>query len=85
VGELTLEWFGYDGTFKKQKENFIKLLESNEIEYQEISFEDPLIKHFQEIREDISNMRPVDKPRKRWLIMEPKNFKEASYIHSHIT
>jgi hypothetical protein len=74
---LLLEWLGYDGTFKKQKENFIKLLESNEIEYKEIGFEDPLIEYFPEILEEISNMRPVDKPRKRWIIMEPKNFKEA--------
>ncbi|CCV01691.1 hypothetical protein IIV22_014R [Invertebrate iridescent virus 22] len=72
-----LEWLGYEGTFKKQKENFIKLLDNNEIEYNEISHNNTLINQFTEIMEEISIMRSVDKPRKRWLIMEPDNFKEA--------
>ena len=73
-----LEWFGYtnkSNTDKKQA--FIKLLESNEIEYREIGFEDPLIKQFPEIQEEIEQMRPVDKPRKRWLVMNTTSFKEA--------
>lgn len=47
------------------KQTFVRLLESNDIEYQEIGFEDPLIEKFPEIEK----MRPVDKPRKRWLII----------------
>ncbi|CCV02032.1 hypothetical protein IIV25_014R [Invertebrate iridovirus 25] len=72
-----LEWLGYDGSERTMKQTFIRLLESNDIQYQEISYQDPLIKKFSEIQEEINNMRPVDKPRKRWLIMTPDNFKEA--------
>ena len=77
VDESLLKWMGYEGTTKKQKENFLKLLENNDIEYQEIGFEDPLIHQFSEIQEEVVKMRFIDKPRKRWLIMEPDNFKEA--------
>ncbi|ADO00407.1 hypothetical protein WIV_gp064 [Wiseana iridescent virus] len=80
VGASLLEWMGYEGSFKKQKENFMDLLNRNDIEYQEIGCESPLIEEFTEIREEIDKMRPVDKPRKRWLIMEPDNFKEAIMI-----
>jgi hypothetical protein len=44
---------GYEGSYKIMKQ------ESNDIEYQEIGFEDPLIEKFPEIEK----MRPVDKPR----------------------
>jgi hypothetical protein len=46
VEALLLKWLGYDGELRRQKEVFIKLLESNEIEYREIGYEDPLIKQF---------------------------------------
>jgi hypothetical protein len=64
VGASLLEWMCYEGNFKKQKENFVDLLNRNDIEYQEIGFEDPLIEHFSEIQEEIGQMRSVDKPRK---------------------
>ncbi|CCV01995.1 hypothetical protein IIV22A_151R [Invertebrate iridescent virus 22] len=76
VGESTLEWLGYND-HKDRKRKFLDLLESNEIVYQEIDYQDPLIKQFPKIIKELSIMRSVDKPRKRWLIMEPKNFKEA--------
>lgn len=72
-----LNWLGYEGSLKKQKENFIKLLESNEIEYLEIGFENPLIEQFPKIQKEIENMLPMNLSTKRWLIMEPRNFKEA--------
>jgi hypothetical protein len=61
IGISLLKWFGYEGIEFKLKHAFIKLLESNEIEYQEIGYQDPLIA---EIQEEIEQMRPVDKPRK---------------------
>ncbi|CCV02198.1 hypothetical protein IIV30_003L [Invertebrate iridescent virus 30] len=77
VEAMLFEWLGYDGIENKKKQTFIKLLENNNIEYQEIDYKDPLIKYFIEIQEEIETMRKVDLPRKRWLIMEPKDFKEA--------
>jgi hypothetical protein len=46
VAASLLEWMGYEGNFKKQKENFVDLFNRNDIEYQEIGFEDPLIEQF---------------------------------------
>jgi MSV199 domain len=77
VGTSLLKWMGYEGSPRKQRQTFIQLLESNEIEYEEIDHKDVLIEHFPEIQEEIDQMRSVDKPRKRWLIMDSDNFKEA--------
>ena len=77
VCPLLLKWYGYERTNVDNKKAFIQLLESNEIEYREIGFEDPLIIQFPEIQEEIEQMRPVDKPRKRWLVMNTTSFKEA--------
>ena len=77
VVPLLLKWMGYTSVDIDNKKKFIQLLESNEIEYREIGFEDPLIIQFPEIQEEIEQMRPVDKPRKRWLIMNTTSFKEA--------
>jgi len=69
VAASLLEWMGYEGSYKIMKQTFVRLLESNDIEYQEIGFEDPLIEQFPEIQEEINQMRVIDKPRKRWLII----------------
>ena len=53
VGPSLLEWLGYTRTDVDNKKNFIKLLESNEIEYQEKGFEDPLLEQFPEVQEEI--------------------------------
>jgi hypothetical protein len=70
-----LSWLGYD--MLKQKQAFMKLLDTNDIAYQEIDYKNPLVEQFQEILQDISDMRSIDRPRKLWLIMEAKDFKEA--------
>ena len=75
IDTILLNWMGYD--MVKHKQAFIKLLESNEIEYLEIGFKDPLIKQFPKIQEEIEQMLPMNRSTKRWLIMEPNNFKEA--------
>ena len=38
---LTLQWMGYAGEYKIQKQSFIKLLDNNKIPYEEISHTDP--------------------------------------------
>lgn len=77
VDTLLLQWMGYEGSENKRKQTFIKLLESNDIEYQEIGYEDPLIKQFPNVQEEIKILAPMHLARKKWLIMEPDNFKEA--------
>jgi hypothetical protein len=77
VGTMLLNWMGYEGSDRKIKQTFLMLLESNEIEYKEIGFDDPLIEVFPEIQEELKIMLPMNRKTKKWLIMEPDNFKEA--------
>lgn len=77
VGIKLFKWMGYGGNSKKKKENFIKLLISHNIEYQELSFDNPLLLEFPDIQDEIDNMLPMHRARKKWVIMEPKNFKKA--------
>jgi mRNA-degrading endonuclease YafQ of YafQ-DinJ toxin-antitoxin module len=72
-----LEWLGYEGMENLQKHAFLNLLDRNQIIYKTIGFQDPLIYEFPELQKEIEKMRPVDRPRKRWIIMDPKNFKKA--------
>jgi hypothetical protein len=72
-----LEWLGYSGPKELHKQAFTSLLERNNIPFKYISYQDPLIEKFPEIQEEVENMRPVDKPRKRWIIMDTNNFKKA--------
>ena len=60
-----LEWMGYENyNNRDKKRDFIKLLESNEIEYKEIGFKDSSIEEqFPKIQEEIDQTRPIDKPR----------------------
>ena len=74
---MLLEWLGYAGSKEQQKQAFLNLLERNEIPYLSIGYKDSLIKEFPQIQEEIKTMLPMNRSTKRWLIMEPKNFKEA--------
>ncbi|CCV01702.1 hypothetical protein IIV22_025R [Invertebrate iridescent virus 22] len=77
VHTMLLKWMGYENEDRFAKQDFIRLLESNEIPYFSISYKDPLIAKFPQIQEEIKIMLPMNRSTKRWLIMEPKNFKEA--------
>ncbi|CCV02291.1 hypothetical protein IIV30_096L [Invertebrate iridescent virus 30] len=73
-----LKWLGYTNKFDTdKKQDFIKLLKSNSIKYQEIDYQDTFVAFFSKIQEEIKTMRKIDLSRKRWLIMESKDFKEA--------
>ena len=60
-----------------QKQAFLNLLDRNNIVYTTIDYKDPLVLDFPQLHEEIQLMRPVDKPRKRWIIMKTTNFKKA--------
>lgn len=72
-----LEWLGYSGPKELQKQAFLNLLDRNNINYQTIGYQSSLIEQFPEIEKELLTMRAVDKPRKRWIIMETKWFKKA--------
>jgi hypothetical protein len=77
VGTLLLNWMGYEGQDRFNKQKFVQLLESNDIEYKEIGYQDSLVEQFPEIQEEIKKLVPMHLARKKWLIMDPDNFKEA--------
>jgi hypothetical protein len=72
LGTSVLEWFGYEGCYKKQKENFIKMLKRNNIAYSELTQVDAEIEHYPTITEEIS-LLPANVRHSRFLIMEPKD------------
>jgi hypothetical protein len=71
-----LEWFGYDGNFKTQKQNFIKMLKRNNISYQELTQHDKEIELYPTITNEIS-LLPSNVTNSKFLIMEPKDIKMA--------
>jgi predicted DNA-binding protein YlxM (UPF0122 family) len=78
VSTLILEWFGYEGDFRKQKEAFMKILKRNTIEYRELTRKDKEIQQYPTIQEELQ-LLPHDaaKSRSKFLIMEPDDLKMA--------
>lgn len=54
-----LEWLGYTGSEKLQKQAFTSLLDRNKINYKTIGYQDLLVEEFPEVQEEINKMRPV--------------------------
>jgi hypothetical protein len=78
VTRLVLKWFGYEGEYRTQKQNFIKMLKNTNIEYHELSIQDKEIGLYPTIQEELQ-LLPHEgaKSRSKFLIMEPKNLKRA--------
>ncbi|CCV01780.1 hypothetical protein IIV22_103R [Invertebrate iridescent virus 22] len=78
VSTLILNWFGYEGDYRKQKESFIKILKRNTIEYRELTQKDKEIKMYPTIQEELQ-LLPHDaaKSRSKFLIMAPHDLKMA--------
>ena len=77
VGIRVLEWFGYEGDYIKQRQNFKKMLTNNEISYNELSHKDVDHELYPRIQEEISTMAQCDVVKSKFLIMEPKDLKMA--------
>ena len=71
-----LEWFGYEGEAKKQKENFIRMLQRNDIAYSELTQKDEEIELYPTIKEEIQ-LLPSNVKHSKFLIMEPNDLKMA--------
>jgi MSV199 domain/Protein of unknown function (DUF3627)/Centromere-associated protein K len=76
VGTRILEWFGYDGEYKKQRQNFKKMLNNNAIEYRELTQHDKEIELYSSIKDEIS-LLPSNVTNSKFLIMEPDDLKMA--------
>jgi hypothetical protein len=74
---LILGWMGYEGRAHDQKKYFIKLLNNNNIPYEEISHTDTrFLDHPVMIRE-IEQTGANNLEKKKWLVMDVRNFKKA--------
>jgi hypothetical protein len=71
-----LEWFGYEGDYYIQRQNFKKMLKNNNIKYQELTRKDREIELYPTIQEEIDQL-PTNVTNSKFLIMEPKDMKMA--------
>jgi hypothetical protein len=71
-----LEWFGYEGDFKIQKQNFIRMLKNNAIYYKELTQKDKEIELYPTIQQEIQKL-PSNVQHSKFLIMEPDDIKMA--------
>ncbi|CCV02011.1 hypothetical protein IIV22A_167R [Invertebrate iridescent virus 22] len=78
VGRLVLEWFGYDGEYFKQKQNFKKMLKNNNIQYHELTKDNKEIEQYPTFQQELQ-LLPHNGARtcSKFLIMQPKDLKMA--------
>jgi hypothetical protein len=78
VGRVVLEWFGYDGEYYKQRQNFKKMLRNNNIYYRELTLEDDELEQFPTFQQELEIL-PHEGARacSKFLIMEPRDLKMA--------
>jgi hypothetical protein len=78
VGRPVLEWFGYEGAVRDQKQAFIKMLKRNTIEYRELTQKDKEIELYPTIQEELQLLpHDASKSRSKFLIMESNDIKMA--------
>jgi len=72
------EWMGYEGEYKLQKQRFKKLLDNNNIPYEEIDHKDQrFLEHPSMKRELVKRINEGNLVQKRWIVMDVRNFKKA--------
>jgi hypothetical protein len=77
VTTVILEWFGYDGEYYKQRQNFKKMLKNNAIQYRELSQGDEEIEQYPALKEELQELNEGARACSKFLIMEPDDLKMA--------
>ncbi|CCV02371.1 hypothetical protein IIV30_176R [Invertebrate iridescent virus 30] len=77
ITKAVLEWFGYEGEYRKQKEAFLKILRRNEISYSELTKKDKKIKLYPTIKEELLTINEGAQTCAKFLIMKPDDVKMA--------
>ena len=78
LAPTVLQWFGYEGEIKEQRKNFIKMLQRNDICYNQLTGNDKEIELYPTIKEElrlISNEGA--KQNSKFILMEPNDIKMA--------
>jgi hypothetical protein len=77
LNRRVLEWFGYEGEYRKQKEAFLKILRRNSIEYHELTQKDKEIEQYPTIQEELQIVNKGAQTCTKFLIMAPNDLKMA--------
>jgi hypothetical protein len=77
VGRIILEWFGYDGEYYKQRQNFKKMLKNNDISFNELTHKDTKHELYPMIQTECKDMANCDIAKSKFLVMEPNDLKMA--------
>jgi hypothetical protein len=77
LATLLLQSLGYEGEFKTQQYAIKRFLKSNNIQPLELTSNDPRIDLYPSIREEMKNMKPNAIANRKWLIIEPREFKKV--------
>jgi hypothetical protein len=71
-----LEFLGYEGEEKYQRQNFTRYLKRQEYKFEELST-DERCKEYDDIVQEQATMKPADLAKRKWLIMDSRDFKRA--------
>jgi hypothetical protein len=76
LGSRILEWFGYEGEYRTQKQKFLDMLKRNDITFDELTTNDKEIDLYPTIKEELA-LLPSNVKNSKFLVMEPRNLKKA--------
>jgi hypothetical protein len=78
ITTLVLEWFGYEGDVRSQRQNFKRMLKNNSISYRELSQKDEELLEIENIEHELQ-LLPHDGARActKFLVMKPRDLKMA--------
>jgi hypothetical protein len=76
VSTSVLEWFGYEGEYKAQKDAFLRILKRNSVSFRELTQKDKEIEQYPTIKEEV-DLLPSNVKHTKFLIMEPNDLKMA--------
>ena len=78
ITTLVLEWFGYEGDFRTQRQNFKRMLKNNGIQFRELTQKDKELEQFPTAQEELQ-LLPHEGARacSKFLVMEPRDLKIA--------
>ena len=71
------EWLGYRGEYKLQKHGFKRLLDNNNIPYEEVDHTDQRFLEHPSMKKELTTINEGNLVQKRWIVMDTRNFKKA--------
>jgi hypothetical protein len=77
VTTRVLTWLGYEGEYKIQRQSLVKLLNRNNIPYEEVDYNDERFREHEVMIKEIADTDPKVVKNKRWIVMTVRNFKKA--------